>query len=72
MAVENNALRLKKIAIIGDGIIFENIQKASISTTDRVLKGHQMNMKQLYTVPFERSGERVNELRYQYVKVKHA
>ncbi|XP_044040880.1 uncharacterized protein LOC122870620 [Siniperca chuatsi] len=27
-----------------------------------------MNMKQLYTVPFERNGERVKELRYQYVQ----
>ena len=64
MVVENNAIRLRKIknAIIEDNNIFENIQSVSISTIDRVLKRHQMNMKQLYTVPFERNGERVKEL----------
>ncbi|CAK6982700.1 uncharacterized protein LOC122873078, partial [Scomber scombrus] len=70
MVVENNAIRLREIksAIIDDNNIFENIQTVSISTIDRVLKRHQMNMKQLYTVPFERNGERVKELRYQYVQ----
>ncbi len=55
MVVENNAIRLREIksAIIEDHI-FENIQTVSISTIDRVLKRHQMNMKQLYTVPFEK------------------
>ncbi len=73
MVVENNAIRLREIksAIIEDNNIFENIQTVSISTIDRVLKRHQMNMKQLYTVPFERNCERVKELRYQYVQVKH-
>jgi len=73
VVVENNAIRLRgiKSAIIEDNNIFENIQTVSISTIDRVLKRHQMNMKQLYTVPFERNGERVKELRYQYVQVKH-
>ncbi|XP_022594198.1 uncharacterized protein LOC111216851 isoform X2 [Seriola dumerili] len=66
MVVENNAIRLREIksAIIEDNNIFENIQTVSNSTIDRVLKRHQMNMKQLYTVPFERNGERVKELRY--------
>ena len=73
MVVENNAIRLREIksAIIEDNNIFENIQTVSISTIDRVLKRHQMSMKQLYNVPFERNGERVKELRYQYVQVKH-
>ncbi len=73
MVVENNAIRLREIksAIIEDNNIFENIQTVSISTIDRVLKRHQMNMKQLYTVPFEINGERVKELRYQYVQVKY-
>ncbi|KAL7842325.1 hypothetical protein SRHO_G00240140 [Serrasalmus rhombeus] len=63
MVVENNAIILREIksAIIEDTNIFENIQTVSISTTDRVLKRHQMNMKMLYTVPFERNGERVNQ-----------
>ncbi|KAI7812952.1 hypothetical protein IRJ41_012596 [Triplophysa rosa] len=70
MVLENNAIRLREIksAIIEDNNIFENIQTVSISTIARVLKRHQMNMKQLYTVPFERNGEKVKELRYQYVQ----
>ncbi|XP_044052938.1 uncharacterized protein LOC122876529 [Siniperca chuatsi] len=70
MVIENNATRLRemKSAIIEDNNIFQNIQTVSISTIDRVLKRHQMNMKQLYTVPFERNGKRVKELRYQYVQ----
>ena len=70
MVVENNAIRLREIksAIIEDNNIFENIQTVSISTIDRVLKRHQMSMKQLYNVPFERNGERVEELCYQYVQ----
>ncbi|KAL1249534.1 hypothetical protein QQF64_020539 [Cirrhinus molitorella] len=61
MVVENNAIRLREIksAVIENNNIFENIQTVSISTIDRVLKKHQMNMKQLYTVPFVRNGERV-------------
>ncbi len=72
MVVENNAIRLREIksAIIEDNNIFENIQTVSISTIDRVLKRHQMNMKQLYTVPFEINCEIVKELCYQYVQVK--
>ena len=60
MVVENNAIRLREIksAILVDNNIFENIQSVSISTIDRVLKRHQMNMKQLCTVPFERKCER--------------
>ncbi|XP_051950903.1 uncharacterized protein LOC127621379 [Xyrauchen texanus] len=69
MVVEYNAIRIREIkSAIIDNNIFENIQTVSISTIDRVLKRHQMNMKQLYTVPFERNGERVKELRYQYVQ----
>jgi hypothetical protein len=50
MVVENNAIRLRELksAIIEDNNIFENIQTVSISTIDRLLKRHQMNMKQLY------------------------
>ncbi|XP_023119563.2 uncharacterized protein LOC111564304 [Amphiprion ocellaris] len=68
--VENNTIRLREIksAIFEDNNIFANIQTVSISTIDRVLKRHQMSMKQLYTVPFERNGERVKELHYQYVQ----
>ncbi len=30
-----------------------------------------MTMKQLYKVPFKRNGERVKEMRYQYVQVNY-
>ncbi|KAL7830033.1 hypothetical protein SRHO_G00311600 [Serrasalmus rhombeus] len=52
MGVENNAITLREIesAITEDTRIFENIQTVSISSTDRVLKRHQMNMKMLHTV----------------------
>ncbi len=46
LVVENNATRLREIksAIIED---FENIQTVSISTIDRVLERHQINLNQL-------------------------
>ncbi|KAK0132358.1 hypothetical protein N1851_032779 [Merluccius polli] len=54
-------------AIIEDNAIFQNVNSISISTTDRILNKHQMTMKQLYRVPFERNSDRVKELQYQYV-----
>ncbi|XP_058609557.1 uncharacterized protein LOC131525677 [Onychostoma macrolepis] len=70
MIIANNSIRLREIqsAIINDNNVFANINSVSISTIDRVLKRHQMTMKQLYKVPFERNSERVKELRYQYVQ----
>lgn len=72
MVLSNNAITLREIqsAILEDNGIFQNINSVSISTIDRVLKRHQMTMKQLYKVPFERNCDRVKELRYQYVQVK--
>jgi len=73
MVIANNSIRLREIqsAIINDNNVFANINSVSISTIDRVLKRHQMTMKQLYKVPFERNSERVKGLRYQYVQVNH-
>ncbi|KAI4881981.1 hypothetical protein NFI96_007649 [Prochilodus magdalenae] len=61
----NNAIRLMEIqqAIIQDNNVFQNIQSVSTSTIDRGLKCHQMSMKQLYKVPFQRNGDRMKELR---------
>ena len=69
----NNAMRLREIqrTIIEDNDVFENMHTVSISTIDRVLHRNQMSMKQLYRVPFQRNEDRVKELRYQYVQVKH-
>ncbi|KAL6477133.1 hypothetical protein MHYP_G00156320 [Metynnis hypsauchen] len=63
MVIANNAIRLREIqqAIIQDNDAFQNILSVSISTIDRVLKRHQMSMKQLYKVPFQRNGDRVKE-----------
>lgn len=71
MVVPNNAIRLREIqtAIIQDHNMFSNINNVSVSTIDRVLKRHQVGMKQLYKVPFERNSDRVKEIRYQYVQV---
>ncbi|KAI7789912.1 hypothetical protein IRJ41_007775, partial [Triplophysa rosa] len=69
MVMTNNAITLRQIraAILQDNAIFQNVNSISISTIDRILKKHQMTMKQIYRVPFERNSDRVKELRYQYV-----
>ena len=71
LVIANNAIRLREIQshIIEDNGIFPTIHSVSISTIDRVLRKHQLRMKQLNKVPFERNNERVKELRYQYVQV---
>lgn len=71
MVMANNAITLRQIraAILQDNAIFQNVNSISNSTIDRILKKHQMTMKQIYRVPFERNSDRVKELRYQYVHV---
>ncbi len=73
MVIAKDSIRLREIqsAIINDNNGFTNINSVSISTIDRGLKRHQMTMKQLYKVLFERNSERVKELRYQYVQVNY-
>ncbi|KAL2085709.1 hypothetical protein ACEWY4_019029 [Coilia grayii] len=70
MVIANNAIRLREIqsAVIEDGNVFGNIESVSVATIDRVLKRNEMRMKQLYNVPFERNGERLKEIRHQYVQ----
>lgn len=72
MVVVNNAIKLREIQdrVLADNDIFENVNSVSTTTIARVLKKHQVTMKQLYTVPFERNSERVKEQRYQYVQVR--
>ncbi|KAL7403326.1 hypothetical protein ABVT39_027823 [Epinephelus coioides] len=72
IVMANNAITLREIhnTIIQDNLIFQNINTISISTIDRVLKKHEMSMKQLYRVPFERNSDRVKELRFQYVNLE--
>ncbi|KAK0153557.1 hypothetical protein N1851_004664 [Merluccius polli] len=70
MVLANNAIRLREIQakIIEDQIIFQNVNQVSLSTIARILKAHQVQMKQMYRVPFERNSERVKQLRHEYVE----
>ncbi|KAL7841284.1 hypothetical protein SRHO_G00249750 [Serrasalmus rhombeus] len=69
MVLENNAITLREIRdrVLEDNVHFTNIDQVSLSTIDRVLKRHQLSMKQVYRVPFERNSDHVKEQRYQYV-----
>ena len=71
MVLANNAITLREIQvnIIGDDGIFNNVHQVSLSTLARILKKNQLQMKQLYRVPFERNSERVKQLRHAYVEV---
>ena len=71
MVLANNAIRLREIQakMIEDQIIFQNVNQVSLSTIARILKAHQVQMKQMYRVPFERNSERVKQLRHEYVEV---
>ncbi|XP_030267242.1 uncharacterized protein LOC115578423 [Sparus aurata] len=70
MVLANNAITLREIQvnIIGDDGIFNNVHQVSLSTLARILKKNQLQMKQLYRVPFERNSERVKQLRHAYVE----
>ncbi|XP_016372823.1 uncharacterized protein LOC107712180 [Sinocyclocheilus rhinocerous] len=66
----NNAIRLHQLQqqILADRQVFNNINRVSITTIRRILVKHNMTMKQLYRVPFERNSVRVKELRHEYVQ----
>ncbi|XP_072554161.1 uncharacterized protein [Paramormyrops kingsleyae] len=70
MVLANNAIRLREIQshIVRDDTVFGNIRQVALSTLARVLQRHQVRMKQIYRVPFERNSERVKELRHNYVQ----
>ncbi|XP_049331040.1 uncharacterized protein LOC125799111 [Astyanax mexicanus] len=70
MVLENNAITLREIRdrVLEDNVHFTNIDQVSLSTIDRVLKRHQLSMKQVYRVPFERNSDYVKEQRCQYVQ----
>ncbi|KAL2085754.1 hypothetical protein ACEWY4_019074 [Coilia grayii] len=67
----NNAIRLHQLReqILADRQVFHNIIQVSITTIRRILVKHNMTMKQLYRVPFERNNVRGKELRHDYVQV---
>ncbi len=57
MVLANNAIRVREIRehILNNDTIFNNINAVSLSTIQRILQRHQVTMKQLYKVPFERN-----------------
>ena len=59
MVLTNNCIRLREIQanIINDDHIFNNIQRVSLSTLDRILKKKKIYMKQLYRVPLDKFKE---------------
>ena len=61
MVLANNAIRLREIQdnIIGDHAIFNNVHQVSLLTLAHILKRNQVQIKQLYFVPFERNSETV-------------
>ena len=65
----NNAIRLNQLQqeIFADSEVL--IERVSISTIRRILVKHQITMKQLYRVPFERNSVRVKGLRRECVQV---
>lgn len=70
MVIRNNGIKLPEIrdGVLANNVTFANIHSVSITTISRILKKHQVRMKPLYTVPFERSSEHVKQLRNQYVQ----
>ncbi|XDV19914.1 hypothetical protein PO909_025309, partial [Leuciscus waleckii] len=57
----DNAIRLHQLRqkILADRQVFNNINHVSITTIRRILGKHNITMKQLYRVPFERNSVRV-------------
>nr|XP_023693770.1 uncharacterized protein LOC111857305 [Paramormyrops kingsleyae] len=70
LVLANNAIKLREIQthIVNDYTVFNNVQRVSLSTIARILKKHQVQMKQLYRVPFERNADRVKVLRREYAE----
>ncbi|XP_051779521.1 F-box only protein 44-like [Erpetoichthys calabaricus] len=66
----NNAIRLHQLQqqILEDTQVFNNINRVSITTIRRILVKHNMTMKQLYRVQFERNSVGVKGLRHEYVQ----
>lgn len=66
-----NDIRLTEIRqhILDNDDMFNNVEAISLPTIARMLKRHQVSLKQLYRVPFERNADRVKQLRTEYVQV---
>lgn len=70
MVGANNEMKLKQIQarVLEDNKVFGTINAISVTTISQTLSKHQIHMKRLYKVPFERNSERMKELRHQYVQ----
>ncbi len=66
-----NDIRLTEIRqhILDNEDMFNNVGSISLTTIARILKRHQVSIKQLYHVPFERNADRVKQMRTEYVQV---
>ena len=73
MVRARNDIRLSEIkqAIEENNDTFANVASISLPTVGRILKRHQVSMKHIYLVPFERNNDRVKQLRAEYVQVLH-
>jgi hypothetical protein len=60
-----------KQAIEENDDTFANMASISLPTIARLLKRHQVSMKHIYLVPFERNTDLVKQLRAEYDKVEH-
>ncbi|XP_077088577.1 uncharacterized protein LOC143740323 [Siphateles boraxobius] len=65
-----NDIRLTEIRqhILDNEDMFNNVGSISSPTIARILKRHQVSIKQLYHVPFERNADRVKQMRTEYVQ----
>ncbi|CAI5696104.1 unnamed protein product [Oreochromis niloticus] len=70
MVRARNDIRLSEIkqAIENSNDTFANVPSISLPTIARLLKKHQLSMKQIYLVPFERTNVWVKQLRSEYIQ----
>ncbi|KAL3973888.1 glutaminase [Sarotherodon galilaeus] len=70
MVRATNDIRLSEIkqAIENSNDTFANVPSISLPTIARLLKKHQVSMKQIYLLPFERNNVRVKQLRSEYIQ----
>lgn len=66
-----NDIRLTGIRqhILDNDHLFNNVEAISLQTIVHMLKRHQVSLKHLYHVPFERNADTVKQLRTEYVQV---
>ncbi len=72
MVRARNDIRLSEIKqAIEDNDTFANVASISLPTIGHLLKRHQVSMKHIYLVPFERNNDWVKQLRAEYFQVRH-